>query len=720
MDTQTLIWTEEVYAIHEVDPATKPAVAEAIQFYAPESRPAITAAVQAAINAGTSFDLELLLLSARGRHIWVRTLGIAERLDGKTIRVYGAFQDITKRKQLEVELESLARFPSENPNPVLRIARDGTLLFVNDAALHQLPLWHLEVGHASPALLREAVVQCLDDGSTQMLDLEYGERLYSFFVAPVAAFGYANLYASDITERKGAEEALREREHLLSESQRLGHIGSWFWDMTGPFQWSEETYRLYGVSPDTFIPTPEAVLDLIRHDDRPAMKSWFANFVLGDKHELEFRLNEPDGAGRVLLGRGEAVAGNGDNRAYMAGTVQDVTERKRAEDEKAALEAQLQQAQKMESVGRLAGGVAHDFNNMLGVILGHAELALEQVDPAQPLRDDLLAIHSAAKRSADLTRQLLAFARKQTIAPEVLDLNDEIASMLNMLRRLIGENIDLQWKPGVDLWSVKVDPSQIDQILANLCVNARDAISGIGTLTIATDNSALDEHYCAAHAGCAPGDYVRLAVSDDGCGMDKDTQSHLFEPFFTTKAMGEGTGLGLATVYGAVKQNSGYINVYSEPGHGTTFTIYLPRQLDRAAQMQAAGTTRTVPSGHETILLVEDEPSILALAEKMLVRQGYTVLVANTPSEAIRLAEQRPGEIHLLMTDVVMPEMNGRVLAKNLLVLYPQIKRLFMSGYTADVIAHQGVLHEGMHFIQKPFTLDNLAAKVREALDAPG
>jgi two-component system cell cycle sensor histidine kinase/response regulator CckA len=372
----------------------------------------------------------------------------------------------------------------------------------------------------------------------------------------------------------------------------------------------------------------------------------------------------------------------------------------------------------MESVGRLAGGVAHDFNNMLGVILGHAELALEQVDPAQPLHDDLLAIYSAAKRSADLTRQLLAFARKQTIAPEVLDLNDVIASMLNMLRRLLGENIELQWKPGADLWSVKVDPSQIDQILANLCVNARDAISGIGTLTIATDNSALDEHYCAAHAGCAPGDYVRLAVSDDGCGMDKDTQSHLFEPFFTTKAMGEGTGLGLATVYGAVKQNSGYINVYSEPGHGTTFTIYLPRQLDRAAQMQAAGTTRPRPSGHETILLVEDEPSILTLTEKMLTRQGYTVLVANTPGEAIRLAEQYAGEIHLLMTDVVMPEMNGRVLATNLLALHPQIKRLFMSGYTADVIAHQGVLHEGVHFIQKPFTLDNLAAKVREALDA--
>jgi len=304
------------------------------------------------------------------------------------------------------------------------------------------------------------------------------------------------------------------------------------------------------------------------------------------------------------------------------------------------------------------------------------------------------------------------------VAPIVLDLNDTVAGMLTMLKRLIGENVDLQWKPSGDLWSVKVDPSQLDQILANLCVNARDAISGTGTLTIETDNSTLDEHYCAAHAGCVPGEYVRLVVSDDGCGMDKDTQSHLFEPFFTTKATGEGTGLGLATVYGAVKQNSGHINVYSEPGRGTAFTIYLPRHADKAVQTQAAGTTRLLPSGHETILLVEDEPSILALTSTLLERQGYTVLAASTPGEAIRLAKQHPGEIDLLMTDVVMPEMNGRMLAKNLLALYPHLKRLFMSGYTADVIAHHGVLDEGVQFIQKPFTMENLAAKVREALVA--
>jgi PAS domain S-box-containing protein len=398
----------------------------------------------------------------------------------------------------------------------------------------------------------------------------------------------------------------------------------------------------------------------------------------------------------------------------------DITERKRAEEEKGRLEGQLLQAQKMESVGRLAGGVAHDFNNMLGVILGHTEMALEQVDPGQPLHDDLTEIRKAAERSADLTRQLLAFARKQTVAPKVLDLNETVEGMLNMLERLIGENVHLTWQPEADLWPVKVDPSQIDQILANLCVNARDAIADVGKMTIETGNIVFDEAYCASHAGFVTGEHVLLAVSDDGSGMDKETQSHLFEPFFTTKGMGKGTGLGLATVYGIVKQNNGFINVYSEPGQGTTFKIYLPRHVGKAGQARtqgAAGPARPALRGQETILLVEDEPAILKLTTMMLVRQGYTVLAASTPGEATGLAREHAGEIHLLMTDVVMPEMNGRELAKNLLSIYPHLKRLFMSGYTANVIAHRGVLDEGVYFIQKPFSRKDLAAKVREALD---
>jgi CheY-like chemotaxis protein len=339
------------------------------------------------------------------------------------------------------------------------------------------------------------------------------------------------------------------------------------------------------------------------------------------------------------------------------------------------------------------------------------------VDTTLPLHADLEQIRTAANHAADLTRQLLAFARKQTVAPKVLDLNKTVTSMLKMLQRLIGENIHINWQPDANLWPIKVDPSQIDQILTNLCINARDAISDVGKMTIETGKCSFDEDYCAAYTGFLPGEYVLLAVSDNGCGMDKETLSHLFEPFYTTKDVGKGTGLGLATVYGIVRQNNGIINVYSEPDKGTTFRIYLPRHVGKTGQVQTRGPVEADSRGHETILLVEDDSSILEMTKRMLEKQGYTVLSASTPGAAIRLALERSGEIHLLMTDVVMPEMNGRDLAKNLLSLYPHLKRLFMSGYTADVIAHRGVLDEGVYFIQKPFSIKKLASKVREVLD---
>ena len=384
---------------------------------------------------------------------------------------------------------------------------------------------------------------------------------------------------------------------------------------------------------------------------------------------------------------------------------------------RAKLQDQLLQAQKMESIGRLAGGVAHDFNNMLGVILGHAEMALEQVDPTQLIHSDIQAIQQAANRSKELTGQLLAFARKQLISPKVIAVNKAVKGTLKMLQRLIGEDIHLSLLPGKDLWSVKIDPSQLDQILANLCVNARDAIAGVGKVAIETGNVGIDEVYCAYRVGCAAGDYVQIAVSDDGCGMDKDTLDKLFEPFFTTKELGKGTGLGLAMVYGIVKQNNGFIDVYSEPGQGTTFKIYLPRHVGKAEQPRTEGSQESLMRGQEAVLVVEDEPEILSLTKRMLEMQGYQVLTAGRPSEAIRVAKGHTGEIHLLMTDVVMPEMNGRDLAKKMLSIYPNIKRMFMSGYTADVIANQGVLDDGVHFIQKPFSMKDLATKVREALE---
>ncbi len=398
-------------------------------------------------------------------------------------------------------------------------------------------------------------------------------------------------------------------------------------------------------------------------------------------------------------------------------SVRDITERKKAEEEHAKLQTQLTQSQKMESVGRLAGGMAHDFNNMLTVILGYTEMALARLEPGQPLHANLVDIHRAAERSAELTQQLLAFARKQTVAPQVLDLNQVVEGMLNMLRPLIGENIELAWLPGKNLGPVKIDPSQVDQILANLCVNARDAIGDTGQITIETTAVVLDAAACAvAHVDCIPGEYVLLTVSDNGCGMDAEILSHLFEPFFTTKATGKGTGLGLATVYGIVKQNNGCIQVDSEPGCGTAFKVFLPRHAVEGDQLVGAKAARPDARGHETILLVEDEPMILEMAAMMLTQQGYVVLSAATPGEAMQLAREHAGAISLLMTDVVMPEMNGRALARHLLARYPALKCLFMSGYTADVIAHHGVLDEGVHFIQKPFTMQVLAAKIREVL----
>ncbi|MDO9264263.1 MAG: PAS domain S-box protein [Desulfosalsimonadaceae bacterium] len=528
--------------------------------------------------------------------------------------------------------------------------------------------------------------------------------------------------ARDITARKRSEDALRESEERLRVALDATRIGIWDWNIEQDIWYaSPKYYTMLGYEPETGPSDRTVWLDRVHPQDREFVASKIRQVLDGkDAHyEYEARMQHADGSYKWHRVLGNVIDRDEHGKATrMLGVRMDITEGKRAEEEREKMQAQLNQALKMESVGRLAGGVAHDFNNMLGIILGHTEMAMDQVDPVQPLYDDLVEIRKAAERSADLTRQLLAFARKQTVAPMVLDLNETVESMLKMLRRLIGEDIDLAWLPGPGMWPVKVDPTQIDQILANLCLNARDAIAGVGKVTIGTEKVVFDEAYCAENADVVPGEYVLLAVSDDGFGMDKETLGKLFEPFFTTKEMGKGTGLGLATVYGIVKQNNGFIKVYSEPGQGTTFKIYLPRYRGKSGQMQKEFAAEPISGGHETILLVEDEPAILKMTTMMLERMGYHVMAANTPGAAIRLAEAHPADIHLLMTDVVMPEMNGRDLAKNLLSLYPHLKRLFMSGYTANVIAHHGVLDEGVHFIQKPFTKKVLADMLREVLDS--
>ena len=522
---------------------------------------------------------------------------------------------------------------------------------------------------------------------------------------------------TDITKRKQAEEALEESEkRFRSLFEDVPNIAVQGYDRQRRVVfWNTASEGLYGFSREEALGQHLEELIIppeMRDGVIEAINSWLSQGIAIPAGELVL---QKKGGQPVNVFSSHVMQLNIHGEPEMYCVDIDLTERKRSEAERDKLQAQLLQSQKMELVGRLAGGVAHDFNNMLQTIIGYSDLALAQIEAASPVHDGLLEIRKAAMRSADLTRQLLAFARKQAVSPKILDLNDTVAGMLKMLQRLIGEDIDLAWVPGHSLWPVKIDPSQLDQILANLAVNARDAIADTGKITIETENIFLNAAYCADHPETIPGEYVQLVVSDNGCGMAKETLAQIFEPFFTTKTQGKGTGLGLATVYGIVRQNNGFVNVYSEPGQGTTFRIYLP---SFANEMISAEIRREEEArgGTETVLLVEDDAAILNLGTTILQRLGYTVLAANTPMAALELATEYAGEIHLLITDVVMPEMNGRELVQRLSALRPAVHCLYMSGYTANVIAHHGVLDPGIHFIQKPFSIDDLARSVRETL----
>jgi two-component system sensor histidine kinase EvgS len=522
----------------------------------------------------------------------------------------------------------------------------------------------------------------------------------------------------EIEARREAERSLRQSEEKYRRIFENSVVGIFQSTPQGRFIKVNPTFaQMLGYdSPEEVV---SAICDIatqyyVHPEDRRRFQQ--ALEARGHVENFEFQARRKDGT--VVWFSNSARVDRGKDGAIeqYEGIVLDIGERKQAEAERERLQAQLLQAQKLEAVGRLAGGVAHDFNNMIGVILGYAEIALTRVDPADPTHGDLDEILSAARRATDITRQLLAFARGQTAAPRVLDLNESVEATLKMLRRLIGEDIDLAWRPGAGLWSVKFDSSQLDQLLANLCINARDAIAGVGKVTIETANVNFNQAFCDDHPGFAVGQYVMLAVSDDGCGMDGETRCHLFEPFFTTKPVGQGTGLGLATVYGIVRQNEGFINVYSEPGQGTTFKIYLPRHVGPSERIGDEASVETPMGRGETLLLVEDETAVLKLGQMMLAGLGYRVLAASGANEALALAEAHAGRIHLLITDVVMPEMNGRQLADGLKRRYPELKVLFMSGYTADIISDRGGLEDGINFLQKPFSRQELAVKVAEAL----
>ncbi len=646
-------------------------------------------------------------------------------------------QDITDRKAAEAKLreseERLSLFVEHAPAALAMFDRDMRYLAVSRRWISDFQLYDAEIigkphyeifpeigndlkdihrrGLAGEALKGNETRFVRADGSVQYVHWE----MYPWNDSN-GTIGGIVIFIEDVTDRKHAETALgesKERYRALVET-----TFDWVWEVDAEGRYTYVSPKIQ----DLLGYAPEEVLGKTPFDLMPEDEAKRVGVIFGEiAHqripfsELENSNRHKDGRLVILETSGIPILGQDGQFNGYRGMDRDITARRKAESERVRLEDQLLQAQKMESVGRLAGGVAHDFNNMLGVILGNAELALAELDSRQPICGNLTEILEAGKRSAELTRQLLAFARKQTISPKVIHLNETIAGMTKMLKRMIGENIGLAFKPAADLWTVRMDPSQIDQILANLCVNARDAIADVGQIVIESENSLLDENFCASRAGAKPGAYVKLIIADDGSGIDKETLDHIFEPFFTTKEVGRGTGLGLATVYGIVRQNEGFIEVESNQGFGTRFSIYLPRHqaTDDRTQLEEAPPARL---GQVTILVVEDEPSLLKLISAALRKHGCTVIEASAPGDAILRAREYTGKIHLLITDLIMPGMNGRNLAVALQSVYPTIKCLFMSGYTADIIDRHTVLEEGVHFMQKPFSTESLARKVTEVL----
>ncbi len=531
-------------------------------------------------------------------------------------------------------------------------------------------------------------------------------------------------------------EELRENERRLEESQRMAHLGSWYSEDLpgGVMTWSDEVYRIYEIERGTVPLNLELVMARAHPDDHALILKTNGDLArecahfseAGEKGDLEplvvehiaeHRLVMPDGRVKYVALHGTVKAGT-DGKPQMRGTIQDVTERRRAEQEREKLQAQLARAQQMESIGRLAGGVAHDFNNMLTVILGYAAMIKEAL-PADPsMQLYINEIIKAGSRSKDLTQKLLGFSRRQIIAPVSSNLNELVADLQEPLARLIGEDVELLFNPGKDLWKVLVDPSQINQILLNLIVNARDAMPGGGRLTIDTENADITREYYKLQAGARPGQYVLLSVSDTGVGISEETLPHIFEPFFTTKEKDKGTGLGLATVYGIVQQNGGFVNVSSEPGHGTIFKIYFPREASKTVGEKIVPEEGGKRAGQGKILLVEDDELVRTMTTAALERIGYTPLVAASPEEALELYSRAGSDIRLMLTDVVMPGMNGMQLRDRMRALNPRIKVLFMSGYTSNVIVNHGVLKKGVHFIQKPFSIESLGRQLEEILAA--
>lgn len=729
INTGEIIWSDQCKAHYGFSPETSITCELFLQALHPDDRDRVDAALKRSVEERTSYEVTKRTVWPDESIRWTNSRAEVHcDATGEPVRMVGVTFDITEFKEMEqtlIKREQEFRTLAENsPDNIARYDTNCRTVYVNPALEKTLGRSASEMLGTTPMEVavindfreyQEKISEVLQTGKATEMDFVLegiGKGVRHHNIRFVSERGADDAIAGvlvvgrDVTERKTAEEELRKLSHAIEQSP----VSIVITDTAGTIEFVNTRFtEVTGYSYDEALGENPRILKSGVTPAEEYRRLW-ETISSGEVWRGEFHNRKKDGD----FFREQATIApvrNADNViTHYVAVKEDITER-------LALESQLRQAQKMDAIGRLAGGIAHDFNNMLAVIIFNAELALERMDPTDPQRSRLDEILNAADRSAEMIGKLLAFGRRQTVSPKVLDLNETVEGILKMLRRLIGENIDLAWLPGARLWPIKVDPSQIDQILANLCVNARDAIEGVGRISIETSTAVFDANRCADRPEATPGEYVGLRVTDDGCGMDEDTLSKLFEPFFSTKEKGKGTGLGLATVYGIVSQNGGFIDVQSEPEHGSTFNIYLPRHAAAIAEPQEETPLAQNARGDESILLVEDELTMLDITTMMLEGLGYRVIAASTPSEAIRLAKEETGEIHLLICDVVLPEMNGRDLAKRLISLRPELSCLFMSGYAREIVAQQGILDEDVSFIPKPFSSRALAAKVRQMLD---
>jgi len=745
----------------------------------PEDKEAADSCFLSALKEGHSFVMEYRILLPDGGIRHIRSLGdVKKNRDHRVQRIYGTVQDITTQKEAEERQTSILRFFESMDRISKAIQQTDALEGLSDPVLKTvrklfgcsrvrleypcLPesaagdsedsmifQWPPDRGNTAEPLSQAAVFRrnCLLLASPEPLgfpenppgeeDTAGGEDGPAFLAAAVRPrtgppwkleireeapgrrwreeeknlFREISRRLEDCLTGLLARRELREREEFFSSIvENLPNMV--FVKDARDLRYvmvNQAGEKLLGIprknfigktDADFFIPEEAAFFTA---KDREVLAS-------GQMEDIpEEPLALPDGEKLILHTKKLPILANNGKPRYLLGISEDITRFRK-------LEEQLFHSQKMEAIGQLAGGVAHDFNNMLGVIIGHTELCLDGAGPDSALRDSLEEIEKAAQRSADLTRQLLTFARRQTVHPRRLDLNETVEGLLKMLRRVIGEQIELTWKPSAAALPVMIDDSQLNQILTNLCVNARDAISGKGKITIETAPEELKPEFCRENSGFLPGRFAVLQVEDTGIGMDAQLQSRVFEPFFTTKGVGQGTGLGLSMVYGIVQQNEGFIRLRSEPGKGTLFRIYLPLRDESGSEEETGDVDRPSQGGSETILLVEDEPSYLRIIRQMLENCGYRVLSAGSPGEAAEISGAYGEPIHLLVTDLVMPEMNGRDLAERLSSERPDMKILFLSGYSGSVLSSHGI-REGISFLQKPFTIRSLSEKIRQILD---